>query len=47
MTSPARRRAHAVRPEEVEFWQGDPARLHKRLRYERAGGVWVRDRLWP
>ncbi|WP_243654694.1 pyridoxine/pyridoxamine 5'-phosphate oxidase [Nocardia alba] len=39
--------SYAVQPDEVEFWQGDPARLHKRLRYERIDGGWGRNRLWP
>ena len=36
--------AHAI-----EFWQGQPARLHDRLRYERAhpGAPWTITRLWP
>lgn len=38
----------AVRPHSVEFWQGDPDRRHKRLRYERiGGGGWSRTALWP
>lgn len=33
---------------EVEFFQGDPARRHIRLRYRRTGdGSWVRELLWP
>jgi pyridoxamine 5'-phosphate oxidase len=32
----------------VEFWQGQPDRLHDRLRYRRdAGGGWAIDRLSP
>jgi pyridoxamine 5'-phosphate oxidase len=34
-------------PDEVEFWQGDPARRHVRLRYRFAGGAWVQETLWP
>jgi pyridoxamine 5'-phosphate oxidase len=35
-------------PDELEFWQGRPSRLHDRLRYQRAAdGSWRRDRLAP
>ena len=38
-------------PEEVEFWQGRPDRLHDRLRYVRVDGPsaegWVVERLAP
>jgi pyridoxamine 5'-phosphate oxidase len=36
-----------VRPEAVEFWQGREGRLHDRLRYRRAAGRWVLERLAP
>jgi pyridoxamine 5'-phosphate oxidase len=39
---------YVVEPDEVEFWQGRPDRLHDRLRYRRtAGGSWVTERLAP
>lgn len=39
---------YRVVPEEFEFWQGRPSRLHDRLRYRRlADGQWHRDRLAP
>ena len=34
-------------PDEVEFWQGDPNRLHDRLRYRRGEDGWVIERLAP
>ncbi|WP_420783174.1 pyridoxine 5'-phosphate oxidase C-terminal domain-containing protein [Streptomyces sp. LPB2020-019-1HS] len=39
---------YVPRPEPVEFWQGSPDRLHRRLRYQRDGGDGRRhQRLWP
>lgn len=39
---------YRVLPDEFEFWQGRPNRLHDRLRYRRqADGGWTRDRLAP
>ena len=34
-------------PDEVEFWQGRPGRLHDRLRYRAAAGGWTIERLEP
>jgi pyridoxamine 5'-phosphate oxidase len=36
-----------VVPEVIEFWQGQPDRLHDRLRYRREGSGWVCERLAP
>ncbi|MFG2528703.1 pyridoxal 5'-phosphate synthase [Streptomyces sp. NPDC048516] len=38
---------HTVRAESVEFWQGDKDRKHTRLAYQRAGGAWRKELLWP
>jgi pyridoxamine 5'-phosphate oxidase len=34
-------------PQAWEFWQGRPSRLHDRMLYRLANGVWVRERLSP
>ena len=36
-----------VVPDEVEFWQGRPNRLHDRLRFRLAEGTWLVERLAP
>ncbi len=36
-----------VVPEEIEFWQGRPSRLHDRIQFRREAGDWVRRRLSP
>lgn len=39
--------SYAVRPDRVEFWQGDPDRRHQRIRYDAVDRSWTRTRLWP
>lgn len=36
-----------LRPDEVEFFQGDERRRHVRLNYRREEGSWSRQLLWP
>jgi pyridoxamine 5'-phosphate oxidase len=38
---------YRVEPDRVELWQHRDDRLHDRLRYRRAGGEWVFERLQP
>ena len=38
---------YLLRPQTVEFWQGQVARLHDRFRYTRDGGGWRLERLAP
>lgn len=39
---------YRVIPQQFEFWQGRPNRLHDRLRYAKASsGAWIIDRLSP
>lgn len=38
---------YAVIPEQIEFWQGRPSRLHDRLLYTKIGENWDRVRLQP
>ncbi len=36
-----------VIPDQVEFWQGRPSRLHDRIRYRKDGQDWLIERLSP
>jgi pyridoxamine 5'-phosphate oxidase len=38
---------YRVVPQEYEFWQGRPNRLHDRLRYRREANTWILERLSP
>ena len=38
---------YVLTPDEVEFWQGQPFRLHDRFRYTREGSGWLIERLYP
>ncbi len=38
---------YRVRPETIEFWQGQPSRLHDRFRYTVAAQGWTVNRLAP
>ena len=46
---PPRWGGYHVEPDEIEFWQGRPSRLHDRFRYRRrdASGLWEIVRLYP
>ena len=38
---------YCVHPDEIEFWQQGPNRLHDRLRYRKTRGGWILERLSP
>lgn len=38
---------YRVVPDEIEFWQGRPSRLHDRIEFRREAGVWHKRRLSP
>jgi pyridoxamine 5'-phosphate oxidase len=38
---------YAIVPERIEFWQGRPNRMHDRLEFVRAQGIWSIQRLQP
>ena len=44
---PERWRGFCVVPEQIEFWQDQPFRLHDRVLFVRAGEGWTKGRLHP
>ena len=38
---------YRLRPDQIEFWQGQVGRLHDRFRYSREGEAWRIERLGP
>jgi pyridoxamine 5'-phosphate oxidase len=38
---------YTLKPDHVEFWQGDKQRKHTRLAYRHEAGRWTRSLLWP
>lgn len=44
---PGRWTGFRLRPARVEFWQEAPDGLHDRIRYRRADGGWITERLSP
>lgn len=46
-TRPPHWGGYRVLPDVLEFWQGQPSRLHDRVQYARAAAGWTRARLAP
>ena len=44
---PAHWGGYRLVPDMIELWQGQPSRLHDRVRYRRDSEHWLRDRLAP
>lgn len=44
---PDRWTGYRLAPTRIEFWQGEPARLHRRLEYTKHGESWLLRRLQP
>src|SRR6478752_4161352 len=47
VTCPPHWGGYRVVPETIEFWQGQPSRMHDRLLYRRSGKSWTLTRLAP
>lgn len=47
ITRPAHWGGYRLIPDMIEFWQGQPSRLHDRIRYELRDGEWSKFRLAP
>lgn len=47
VSRPDRWTGYRLAPTRIEFWQGDPARLHRRLEYTKQGESWGWRRLQP
>ena len=47
LTKPPHWGGFAVKPQEIEFWQGRPNRLHDRICYTLDGEAWIITRLQP
>jgi pyridoxamine 5'-phosphate oxidase len=44
---PAHWGGYLLQPKTIEFWIGQPGRLHDRFLYEKSGTSWTFRRLYP
>ena len=47
IAKPAHWGGYIVKPTRIEFWQGRRSRLHDRINFEKANGIWTKTRLAP
>ncbi len=47
VTRPPHWGGYRLIPDQIEFWQGQPSRLHDRIQYLRTDTAWTRRRLMP